>query len=61
MDFYTVPIGFGMALAQNEAAMRCYAQLDEIQKKDVLERAHNVHSGQEMHSFVASLAKGSCW
>ena len=29
MDFYKVPIGFGMALAQNTAAMNRYAQLSE--------------------------------
>ena len=29
MDFYKVPIGFGMALAQNTAAMNRYAYLTE--------------------------------
>ena len=33
MDFYKVPIGFGMALAQNTAAMNRYAHLDEAQKQ----------------------------
>lgn len=59
MDFSKVPIGFGMALAQNEAAMNRYAQLDEAQKQDILSRAHNVRSEQEMRSLVASLAGGS--
>ena len=59
MDFSKVPIGFGMALAQNEAAMNRYAQLDEIQKQDILSRAHNVRSEQEMRSLVASLARGA--
>lgn len=59
MDFYKVPIGFGMALAQNEAAMMRYAHLDEAQKQDILNRAHNVRSEQEMYALVASLANGT--
>lgn len=58
MDFYKVPIGFGMALAQNEAAMLRYAQLSDPQKQDILNRAHNVRSEKEMYSLVASLANG---
>ena len=59
MDFYKVPIGFGMALAQNEAAMMRYARLDETQKQDILNRAHNVRSEQEMYTLVANLANGA--
>ena len=33
MDFYKVPIGFGMALAQNTAAMNRYAHLTEQQNR----------------------------
>jgi len=58
MDFYKVPIGFGMALAQNEAAMIRYAQLSDRQKKNILCRAHNVRSEQEMYALVANLANG---
>lgn len=32
MDFYKVPIGFGMALAVNEPAMNTYAKMSEEQK-----------------------------
>lgn len=59
MDFYKVPIGFGMALAQNEAAMLRYAHLTEQQKQDILNKAHNVRSEREMYSLVASLANGN--
>ena len=59
MDFYKVPIGFGMVLAQNEAAMMRYAHLDEQQKQDILDKAHNVRSEKEMHDLVASLACGT--
>ena len=58
MDFYKVPTGFGMALAQNEAAMMHYAQLDETEKQNILNKAHNVRSEKEMYALVADLANG---
>ena len=59
MDFYKVPIGFGLALAANTAAMNRYAQLSQAQKQDILNKAHNVRSEKEMYSLVASLANGT--
>ena len=58
MNFQEVPIGFGMALAQNEAAMVRYAHLPEAQKQAVLKKAHALHSRQEIYSLVAGLANG---
>lgn len=58
MDFYKVPIGFGMALAMNQPAMNAYAAMTEEQKQAILNKAHNVRSEKEMHSLVASLANG---
>ena len=59
MDFYKVPIGFGMALAQNEAAMHRYAALPEERKQQLLNRAHEVRSEKEMYSLVAQIANGT--
>jgi len=56
MDFYKVPIGFGMALAVNEPAMNAYSKMTEAQKQAILNKAHNVRSEKEMHDLVASLA-----
>ena len=58
MDFYKVPIGFGLALSANTAAMNRYAHLTESQKQDSLNKAHNVRSEKEMYSLVANLANG---
>lgn len=58
MDFYKVPIGFGMALAMNQPAMNAYAAMTEQQKQSILNKAHNVRSEKEMHDLVASLATG---
>ena len=59
MDFYNVPIGFGLALSANTAAMNRYAQMSEAQKQNILNLAHNVRSEKEMYALVASLANGT--
>ena len=58
MDFYKVPIGFGLALSANTAAMNRYAQLSEAKKQEILNRARNVRSEKEMYSLVADLVSG---
>ena len=55
MDFATVPIGFGMALAQNEEAVNAYAMMTKEQKNAILTKAHNARSEQEMHQIVNSI------
>jgi len=59
MDFTTVPIGFGLALSANTAAMNRYAHLSEQQKQEIINKAHNVRSEQEMYALVAKLANGT--
>ena len=56
MDFYKVPIGFGMALAMNPPALNAYSAMTEEQKQAVLNKAHNARSEMEMHQIVNSLA-----
>lgn len=58
MDFNNVPIGFGLALSANTAAMNRYAHLSEKEKQAILGKAHNVRSEKEMYALVASLANG---
>lgn len=57
MDFYKVPIGFGMALAQNYDAMAAYAALPDDQKQAILNKAHNARSETEMHQIVNGIVK----
>ena len=59
MDFYKVPIGFGMALAMKEPALNAYSAMTEEQKQEIIHKAHNVRSEKEMHDLVASLAGGT--
>ena len=57
MDFSKVPIGFGMALAMNHAAMNAYSAMTETQKQAVLSKAHNARSERELHQIVNSIAE----
>lgn len=59
MDFYKVPIGFGMALAVNEPALNAYSAMTEDEKQAIINKAHNIRSEKEMHDLVASLAGGT--
>ena len=59
MNFYNIPIGFGLALSANTAAMNRYAHLTESEKQDILNKSHAVCSEEEMYSLVASLANGT--
>lgn len=57
MDFYKVPLGFGMALAMNPTALNAYSSMTEDQKQAILNKAHNARSEQEMHEIVSSMVK----
>lgn len=51
-----LPLGFGMALAQNEAAMRRFEHMSEEEKQAVLDRVHKVRSKAEMRRLVSGLS-----
>lgn len=55
MDYYKVPIGFGMALAMNPEALNAYSTMNEAEKQKILNRAHNAGSEREMHQIVNSI------
>ncbi len=57
MDFSSVPIGFGMALAQNEKAVNAYAMMTKEQKEAVLAKAHKARTETEMRRIVSEIAK----
>ena len=52
----TLPVGFGMALAQNETALRKYQALTKDEKNALINRVHGVQSKAEMRRLVAELA-----
>ena len=59
MEARALPLGFGMALSQNEQAMHRFAQLTEAQKRAVVQRTHAVRSKSEMQQLVQGLADGT--
>ena len=52
MDFKEVPVGFGMALAQNEDAMNAFAMMTKEQKQAVWEQARQARTKAEMRQIV---------
>lgn len=56
--FTELPLGFGMALAMNEPAMRGYAGLTETEKEHLILRCKDARSKEEMEKIVNSLAPG---
>ncbi|MGN1420820.1 MAG: hypothetical protein ACI4XC_04855 [Eubacterium sp.] len=59
MDKIDLPLGFGMALAQNEPAMKRFEMLSESQKAEIISKSHSVNSKQEMQNLVNSLTDNS--
>ncbi len=55
MDFFKVPLGFGMALAQNFDAMNAYSALSEPEKQALVDKARSTQTEAEMHRLVDGL------
>lgn len=55
MESNALPLGFGMALAQNEAAMKKFESMTEAEKQSVIQRTHQVKSKREMQKLVSDL------
>ena len=56
MENTKLPVGFGMALAQNAPAMRAFASMSEAEQQAVLEQTKQVRSKNEMRQLVDRLA-----
>lgn len=50
-----MPMGLGMALAQNLQAMEYFAALPSEQQQNVIEQTHGIRSKAEMQQFVQNL------
>lgn len=57
MEFYQLPLGFGMALAMNFNAMNVYSAMTQEQKQAVLDKVSAATSEREMHDIVNSLTR----
>lgn len=52
-----LPLGFGLALAQNTKALDSFSKMTEQQKKEIINQTHSIQSKKEMQAFVDSLNK----
>ena len=54
-----IPMGFGMALAQNKKAMEFFANCTPEKQKQILEETKKISSKEEMRCYAESLSKGA--
>lgn len=52
-----IPIGFSMAIAQNEDALNAFASMDAGARARVLDRARRASSREDMQRVVESLTR----
>ena len=52
MEPSELPMGLGMALAQNPQAMRAFALLSEQQQREIVAGTHAIRSKEEMRQYV---------
>lgn len=52
-----LPMGFGMALMQNPAALHRFEAMTPAQQEQILAQTHTAASKAEMQSLVSSLAE----
>ncbi|NMB30571.1 MAG: hypothetical protein GX988_03925 [Clostridiales bacterium] len=50
-----MPLGFGMALAQDVEAMKQFSKLPVNKQKEIISKTRNVNSRQEMQAYVQQL------
>ncbi|MGN1101677.1 MAG: hypothetical protein ACI4RG_05750 [Huintestinicola sp.] len=51
-----IPLGFGMALAQNSEAMNRFSAMSDEQRRQLIEGTHSVRSKKEMQAYVDRIA-----
>lgn len=55
MSNFDLPLGLGMAFAQNERAMAKFESMSDSDKRAFVERSHSISSKSEMNALVNSL------
>ncbi len=52
-----IPLGLAFQMAMNEKAMAHFSAMSEKEKENIIERARNVKSKQEMERLVNEMGK----
>ncbi|MDO5560647.1 MAG: hypothetical protein Q4F95_13785 [Oscillospiraceae bacterium] len=50
-----IPMGFGMALAQNSQALTYFASLPDDKKQIIINGTHSINSKEEMQQYVINM------
>lgn len=54
-----MPVGFLMALAQNQSATAVFGKMSEAQRQEVIQKARQASSRQEMQQVVRNLGQNT--
>lgn len=52
-----MPLGLGLALAQNVEAMNRFAAMPRERQREIIAHTHEIRSSAEMRAYVALLAE----
>ncbi|MEG2597468.1 MAG: hypothetical protein RR977_03485 [Oscillospiraceae bacterium] len=58
VDGISMPLGLGMALAQNGKAMDYFASLSDGKQQQIIAHTHQIVSKQEMRQYVDQMMNG---
>lgn len=56
MDYNSIPLGLGLAITSNRAAMDRFVEMTDAEKEAFIERSRDVMSKSEMEKLVNALA-----
>ena len=57
VDKAEIPLGFGMALAQNLKAMERFSAMSKKEQSEIIERTSRIKSKEEMRAFTDHIAE----
>jgi len=52
-----MPLGLGMALAQNPTAMQAFSSLPQERQQQIIDHTHSVTSKKQMQAFVSAIER----
>ncbi len=56
IDGNDIPLGMGMAFAQNLSALTVFASMSNEQQNELIKKAHSIDSSEEMEAFVNGIS-----
>lgn len=57
LNSHEIPVGLGMALAENIEAMKYFTSLEESEQRKIIDYTHTIKSRMQMHLFVNNFFK----